>query len=122
ARAVSEWGDGVRVCQQIVVPVRSLLPSSAALIVMEEPNGDLRGVARSGDFDLAASDIVLPRGGGVAGRAMLMGRMVSSDDVLSDPSLALPAYLRERLIASGQRAFLAVPLGSPGRALGALTA
>ena len=121
AHALSEHGDVVSVCQQIVDRVMTLLPITAALIVMEEPNGDLRGVARSGDLDLAASDIVLPRGGGVAGRAMLMGRMVSSDDVLSDPSLALPDYLRERLIASGQRALLAVPLGSPGRALGALT-
>ena len=121
AHALSEQGDVASVCQQIVDRVMTLLPITAALIVMTEPNGDLRGVARSGELDMAAVDIVLPRGGGVAGRAILTGQPVSSNDVLSDPSLALPENVRERMIASGQRALLAVPLGPPGRAMGALT-
>jgi len=119
--ALSEHDDVASVCQQIVDRVMTLLPITAALIVMAEPNGDLRGVGRSGDLDMAAADIVLPRGGGVTGRAMLTGQLVSSDDVLNDPRLALPDDVRERVMASGQRALLAVPLGPPGRAVGALT-
>src|SRR5262249_58449335 len=107
------------VCQQIVDRVMTLLPITAALIVMTEPNGDLRGVARSGELDMAAVDIVLPRGGGVAGRAILTGQPGSSHDVLSDPSLAPPPHVRERMIASGPRALLPGPLGPPGRAGGA---
>src|SRR5262249_57619271 len=90
AHALSEQGDVASVCQQIVDRVMTLLPITAALIVMTEPNGDLRGVARSGELDMAAVDIVLPRGGGVAGRAILTGQPRSPPHVLPHPTLTLP--------------------------------
>ncbi|HET9036590.1 MAG TPA: GAF domain-containing protein, partial [Myxococcaceae bacterium] len=121
ARSLNERGDVTGVCQQIVDCVLTLLPITAAVIAMPEPNGDMRGIVRSGDLNLRASDIVLPRGVGITGRAMLTGQPVSSDDVLNDPRVAFPDRIRAGVVTSGQRALLAMPLGPPGRPIGALT-
>ena len=121
ARSLNERVDVTGVCQQIVDCVRTLLPITAAVIAMPEPNGDMRGIVRSGDLNLKASDIVLPRGVGITGRAMLTGQPVSSGDVLNDPRVALPDRIRASVVTSGQRALLAMPLGPPGRPIGALT-
>ena len=121
AHSLNERLDVTGVCQQIVDSVLTVLPITAAVIAMPEPNGDMRGIVRSGDISLKASDIVLPRGVGITGRAMLTGQAVSSADVLNDPRVTLPDDIRADMIASGQRALLAMPLGPPGRPVGALT-
>lgn len=121
ARSLNERLEVAGVCQQIVDSVLSLLPITAAVIAMPEANGDMRGIAKSGDINIDASDLVLPRGVGVTGRAMATGQPVSSADVLNDPRVVLPERIRAGVLASGQRALLALPLGPPGRPIGALT-
>src|SRR5262249_39559106 len=103
AHALSEQGDVASVCQQIVDRVMTLLPITAALIVMTEPNGDLHGVARSGELDMAAVDIVLPRGGGVAGRALPNGAAGSPHHRAPAPRPPPAREVPEQTRASGGR-------------------
>src|SRR5262245_21007846 len=121
ARLLTQRLGVVTVCQRIVEYVLVLLPIRFAAITLVDPAGNLHVVARDGDPLLSGGSLALPRGVGVTGRAVQEGRPLWSGDVRNDKRFVWPDHILERMIAGGQRALLAVPLGSTGRTIGALT-
>ncbi len=121
ARLLNERLEVVSVCQRIVEYVLVLLPIRFSAITLLDPEGNLHVVARDGDPVIGGANVVLPRGVGVTGRAVQEGRPLWSGDVRSDTRFIWPDDIRERVIAGGQRALLAVPLRPRGRTIGALT-
>ncbi len=63
---------------------------------------------------------VVPPGATMVQRAISERRAVWSRDVTGEPDLEIPAWLRERIVAEGYRAVVAVPLISRGEVLGVL--
>src|SRR5262245_737211 len=121
ARMLTRRLGVVTVCQRIVEYVLVLLPIRFSAIGLLDPAGTLHVVARDGDPLLSGGGLALPRGVGVTGRAVQEGRPLWSGDVRNDKRFVWPDQILERLIAGGQRALLAVPLGPTGRTIGALT-
>ncbi|HSE93897.1 MAG TPA: GAF domain-containing protein [Methylomirabilota bacterium] len=121
ARLLNERLEVVGVCQWIVEHVLTLLPIRSSAITLLDPDGNLHVLARDGDPLTASEGLVLPRGVGVTGRAVQESRPLWSGDVLGDTRFVWPGGIRDRLVAGGQRALLAVPLRPRGRTIGALT-
>ena len=85
-------------------------PATAALVGF-----DLSGDARSTD-----DRVVLPRGVGAAGLAVLERRPVATRNALTDPRITLDAAARGRIEDSGYSSLLAVPLLAKDVVVGAL--
>jgi two-component system, cell cycle sensor histidine kinase and response regulator CckA len=111
--------DGV--CQRVVESALTLLPVKFSGLTLLEPDGGLRLIARGGEPLLGGDVSVLPPGTGVTGRAVEQGSPFWSPDVRNESRVAWPDVVRQRLVAGGQRALLAVPLRPTGRTIGALT-
>jgi PAS domain S-box-containing protein len=129
AEALAEVGrelvatlDLSRVMQLIVSTVLRLHDcKSAALYRLDPASGELRCMATAGRADPAAwTGQVLMAGQGVAGRAIATGRPVFSADLLADPNITVPGWLRQFAQATGDRAIVAVPLTVRGETIGAL--
>jgi signal transduction histidine kinase/CheY-like chemotaxis protein len=64
---------------------------------------------------------VMPPGVGMPGRVVAEGHPVWSRDIQSDPEVTLTEDVRQRVVAIGNRAALAVPLRAKGKIIGVLT-
>ncbi len=108
------------VSQLIADSVIALLGASDGAVYRLEPaTGDLVAVAFAG-LHVDGMPLLLPRGVGLAGRAVLEGRSISTRDALEDPRVVFPPELRARFHRLALGAVMATPLLVNGQAIGAL--
>ncbi|HEY3064310.1 MAG TPA: GAF domain-containing protein [Methylomirabilota bacterium] len=108
--------------ERVVESVLQLFDVRSAGLRLLCPDGSLVGIAAAGasrtQFD---SGTVFPPGVGLAGRAVIEGRPQWSADVLAEPGVVIDEDLRRRIVESGDRALLAVPLRAKGEITGVLS-
>jgi PAS domain S-box-containing protein len=93
----------------------------AAVYRLDPETGDLVGVAFAGSLADRSAALVLPRGVGLAGRAVLERRSTSTQDALEDPAVVYPAALRARFERLDLGPVMATPLLLNGEPIGALS-
>jgi len=122
ARTLTESLDVVDVAKRIVASVLRLFGARSSGLRLLRADGSLESVARS-DHAGAHSDPgdVIPPGMGISRRAMAQGRPIRASNVLTEPGVVLPERLRQRVVATGEIAFMAAPLQVKGQTIGALT-
>ena len=122
ARTLSESLAVADVARRIVESIVALFGARSSGLRLLQPDGSLRSVARS-DHAGAHSDPgdVLPPGMGISRRAVTERRPVRTRNVLTEPGVILPEKVRQRVLAAGEIAFMAVPLQVKGQIIGALT-
>jgi PAS domain S-box-containing protein len=122
ARQMAAMLDLNQVVQHMLDSVMRLLRlQRAALYLLDPLTGDLRCLAASGEArpeELVGR--VLPAGNGVLGRAVALGRPVTSTDVLIEPDTPLPEWLRELNGLNGLTAVIGVPLIAREKVFGGL--
>ena len=108
------------VSQLIADSVIALLGARDGAVYRLEPDtGELVAVAFAG-LHVDGMPLVLPPGVGLAGRAVLDGRSLSTRDALHDPRVVFPHELRARFERLDLGPVMAVPLLVNGKAIGAL--
>jgi len=114
--------DPAQVTPRIVSAGCRLLHGRLCTLYRLDPaSGSLTCVAVAGDLDPQRwIGHRLPAGAGVAARAIAARAPVVVPDMLTDPEVVLPEWLRERARAENLRAVTAVPLVSRGEPVGAL--
>jgi PAS domain S-box-containing protein len=120
ARLLAETLDPLEVASRIAESVGRLLDPVAAAVYQLTPEGDLVGMAASGDVGADAGSLVFRRGTGLGAVAIETRTTVATDDILSDPRVSLGDVERRRLERGAYRAALAVPLSARGRVIGVL--
>jgi GAF domain-containing protein/CheY-like chemotaxis protein len=109
------------VSDRIVGAVSPLFRVRSANIRLLAPDGSLVLVARGDQPSaMSARGNVLPPGHGISGHVVATGQAFWTSDVLADPAVRLPDEVRERVLSSGDHAFLCVPLRAKGRIVGAI--
>jgi len=121
-RLINESLDLREVGQRIADIVMELLSVEGATVLsLDGDSGDLRVLAIAGNSLRAApGEVAFRRGTGLSGLAVKLRHPVFSQDVLSDPRFVYSSQMRERLISSGIRSGLAVPLVAEGTVIGVL--
>jgi GAF domain-containing protein/ActR/RegA family two-component response regulator len=113
--------DHARIAQLVAQGLLELLGSrDSAVYSLEPTDGTLHVLAWSGADAELLRGVVLAPGEGAAGRAVAERRLVSSRDVLQDPTVRLSDTLRSRLVAFRQRAIVSAPLIARDQVIGAL--
>jgi signal transduction histidine kinase/CheY-like chemotaxis protein len=97
-----------------------LRPRSAAVYRYDAQRGTLDVLAAFGADGAVMKGVVLGRGEGAAGRAVVERRPVTTTDLLTDPSIQLSPDLARHVSTTGIRAVAAVPLLAHERVVGAL--
>ena len=123
ARVMNETLDVGAVSERIVDAALTLFSVRASALRLAAPDGALVGVAFAGLMKEAFPvGHTIPAGpGSVSGLAMLEGRAVWSDDVFTDPRLALAGEIDRGMRRAGDAAVLAAPLRTKAKILGALS-
>ena len=107
------------VAERIVEALVPLFGVRAANLRLLDPDGSLVVIARDDSANaLSPRGDEVPPGFGVSSRIMRTGRPYRTRDVFADPEIRIPDGLRERITASGDRAYLAVPLRAKDRTIG----
>jgi PAS domain S-box-containing protein len=120
SQALAHSLDPRQVSQLIADCLTTLLGARDAVVFRLEPaTQTLVSVAAAGPNE-GGAPVLLPLGMGMAGRAALERRLVTTRDALADPSISYPPALRERLQRAGVRAMMAVPLLVNDQLIGAL--
>jgi PAS domain S-box-containing protein len=114
--------DSAQVTPRVVSAGLRLLHGRLSTLYRLDPtSGSLTCVAVAGDPNpqrwIGRS---LPAGMGVAARAIAAREPIVIPDILADPGLALPDWIRERAKAEDLRAVTAIPLVARGEPVGAL--
>lgn len=121
ARMLTESLDVGAVAERIVLSVLPLFGAIASGLYLAQPDGSLKALAWGGrareHFPVGA---VFPPGIGIMSRAVATGAPAWTADILSDRTVALTDELRRGIVATGNRAVLAVPLRVKGEILGVL--
>jgi PAS domain S-box-containing protein len=121
SQALAHSLDPREVSQLIADSVITLLDARDAVLFRLEPeSGDLVSLAFAG---LHAGDdppLVLPPGVGLAGRAALEQRLLTTTQVLTDPAITYTPELRARLGRLDLHAAMAAPLLVKGETIGVL--
>jgi len=109
------------VSQLIADSMITLLNARDAAVYRLDPDtGDLVAVAFAGLHSEPSLGLVLPVGVGLAGRAVLERRSLSTRDALEDPAVMFPPELRARFERLALGAVMATPLLLNGEPIGAL--
>ena len=121
AQALAHSLDPGVVSQLIADTVLALLGArQAAVYRLTADTGELIALALAGHHAERNVPLVLGRGVGLAGRAVLERRSLTTSNVLEDPTLVYPGELRARLEGIRLGAVMAAPLLVNGEAIGAL--
>jgi PAS domain S-box-containing protein len=113
---VSELGERI---VQSVLPLFGVQSSGLRLL---QPDGSLVAIAWGGPAQEHFNPgHVLPPGVGLVGRVVTEGRPICSQDQLTEQGNVLTDDLSHRIISSGNRALLAVPLHVKGKIIGVLS-
>jgi PAS domain S-box-containing protein len=122
SRAMAALLDPNQVVEHMLETVRRLLQvRRASLYVLQPDTGILRCRAAAGasrEYEMTMRD--LPKGYGVLGAAVALGRPVGSPDILSEPSIPQPEWVLALNRQHGFTAVLGVPLIVRGRVFGGL--
>lgn len=122
AAVLTESLDVGSVTAGVVDSVLSLFEANSSALYLMEPDGSARALAWGGQgLSHFERDQRFPRGAGVIGRALTTGEPAWSHDILEDAELPVPADMRRRIMAAGNRAVLAVPMRAKGRIIGGLS-
>jgi len=122
AALLTESLDVGSVTARVVESVLSLFGANSSALYLLEADGSARALAWGGQgLSHFEPDQRFPRGAGVIGRALISGAPVWSRDVLEDSVFPVPADMRRRIMAAGNRAVLAVPMRAKGRIIGGLS-
>ncbi|MGH7399074.1 MAG: GAF domain-containing protein, partial [Candidatus Rokuibacteriota bacterium] len=122
ARVVGEKLDLAAAGQRIADSVLGLLGVHSAAIRLLRPDGMLAAVALGGRArEYGATGAFVPAGIGLVGRAFVEGRPMWTGDIRTDDRFALDPRIRERNVAVGIVAGLAVPLRVAGKVIGVLS-
>jgi GAF domain-containing protein/ActR/RegA family two-component response regulator len=122
ARRLTETLDVAAVGRHIVEGVGPLIGAAFTRLRLREPDGTLRAVAWAGTGpDFVGGRHTLPRGAGIAGRAVEEGKPVWVADFAADSRTVLTEGLRQYSAQSDSRSVLGVPLRLRGEIIGALT-
>ena len=122
ARSLTETLDVAAVGRHIVEGVGPLIGAAFTRLRLREPDGTLRAVAWVGTGpDFVGGRHTLPRGAGIAGRAVEEGKPVWVADFAADSRTVLTEGLRQYSAQSDSRSVLGVPLRLRGEIIGALT-
>ncbi|HEX6212297.1 MAG TPA: GAF domain-containing protein [Methylomirabilota bacterium] len=109
------------VAQLIADSVIALLDARDGAVYRLEPaTGELIAIAFAGRQVDSPVPLVLPPGAGLAGRAVLERRLLSTRNALDDPRVVYPEVLRERFQRLDLEAVMAAPLLVNGEPIGAL--
>jgi CheY-like chemotaxis protein len=120
-RALAQSLDPGEVGQRITEGLRELFGAEVATLYRMEPeSGNLVSVAMAGNAGSDGQGVVMPRGTGVSGLAVIGRTAVVTADATTDPRVTLSAETRARLERAPFRAVLAVPLLVQDRVIGAL--
>ncbi len=121
-RELSQALDFEVLAVRIQDSVRDLLGTRwSGLYRYDSPTGSLIAFGLSGDIGTTDARVVLPRGTGAAGLAVVERRPVATTNVLTDPRITLDAAARQRIEASGDLSLLAMPLVTKDVVVGALS-
>jgi GAF domain-containing protein len=122
ATALTESLDVDSVTEGVVKSVLSLFGANSSALYWMEPDGSARALAWGGQGQSHFErNQRFPPGAGVIGRALVTGQPAWSGDILHDAELPVPADMRRRIAAAGNRAVLAVPMRAKGRTIGGLS-
>jgi len=121
-RLISQSLDLQEVAKRVVDNLRSLIPARRAAFYRVDPGSDdLILVADSNDVSLAISPrIVFAKGTGIVGFACAEGRLVTSDNILTDTRFRHETRLQNYWASTPLRAAMAVPLLGSSSILGVL--
>ncbi len=109
------------VAHRILEAMAGLLAVRMGILYRRDPtSGDLRSIAVIGPL-ATEGGFVLPRGTGLAGRAVEERRPLVTADLMEDPRIAPPSNMRPRIQNASFRALLSIPLMVKGEVIGALT-
>src|SRR6266511_2776707 len=121
-RSLTERLDLATTTSRVLSTVLEVLRAKRAnLYRLDAESGTLTCIACSDDADpLRWRGRVVGRGEGTTGRAVELGHVVSTRDLLVDPNLKLPDWAKEPLGQDAFRAVVSVPLKVGDKILGAL--
>ena len=122
ARLISRSLSFEDTARRIAHSIRDLLGAQSSTLYRLDPDsGDLHLLAASGNRGPAESGrALLPRGTGITGLAVIARGPVVTDNILTDPRIALSPETRERIEQAPYRAGLAVPMLVQDRVIGSL--
>src|SRR5712692_7165716 len=122
ARLVNETLDLTTVGERIADSVLGLLGVRGSALRLLQPDGALNAIALGGRAkEYGGVGEVVPAGIGLIGQAAVEGRPMWTRDIRSDDRFQLSAEIRERNVAVGTIAGLAVPLRMGGEVIGVLS-
>jgi GAF domain-containing protein/ActR/RegA family two-component response regulator len=122
ARTLTESLEVSAVGARIVESVRPLLRVQSSGLRLLQEDGSLVTVAWGGRSAAQfPAGHALPGGQGLAARAVTEGVPVWSPDLFAEPGVVMSEDLARRLEASGDRAYLGVPMRAKGRIIGVLS-
>jgi GAF domain-containing protein len=121
-RSLTERLDLATTISRVLFTVLEVLRAKRAnLYTLDVDSGTLTCIACSDNSDsLRWRGRVVCRGEGTTGRAVELGHVVSTADLLVDPNLKLPDWAKETLGQDAYRAVVSVPLKVGDKTLGAL--
>jgi GAF domain-containing protein len=109
------------VAERMVEALLPLFGARSANVRLVDADGSLVVIARDhSPSALSPRGDKLPSGYGISTFVVTTGRPFRSPDVLAQPEVRLTDALRERIIATGDRAYLVVPLRAKDRTIGAV--
>ena len=122
ARMFTESLDVAEVGRRVVDGVLTVCTAVSSGLYLLERTGGMRAIAWGGRArqHFEVNQVFAP-GVGVMSRAAESGASAWCRDVLDEPGLTIPDDMRERILASGNRAVLAVPLRVKGQITGVLS-
>ena len=121
ARTLTESLDSSELGQRIVEGLVPAFRARSAALRLLRPDGAWVAVCTAGPGQAhSGTGHGLPAGIGISARVVASNGPVQCPDILDDLAVVLPDEMRERIAASGDRAFLAVPLRLKGEILGVL--
>ncbi len=121
-RGLTERLDLATTTSRVLSTVLEVLHAKRAnLYRLDAASGTLTCIASSDDADpLRWRGRVVHRGEGTTGRAVELGHVVSTADLLVDPNVKLPEWAEEMLRQDALRAVASVPLKVGDKIIGAL--
>jgi PAS domain S-box-containing protein len=122
ARLLTESLDVSEVAERIAESILTLFEAQSSVVRLLQPDGSLACVAIAGKWlENFKPGYLLPPGVGLVGRAVAERRALWTMDILTEPSVVLPAEFRRGLAGAGHHAVLAVPLQVKGEIIGAIS-
>jgi PAS domain S-box-containing protein len=121
SQALAHSLDPREVSQLVADTVIALLGARDAVVFRLDPDtGALVSLAFAGTHSESPTPLVMPRGIGLAGRAALERRLLTTREALADPTITYTPEVRERLRRLDLHAAMAAPLLVKGDAIGVL--